>query len=158
MKKADIIIVATNSPFSLIKTEYLKPGVIVIDDSFPKNISKDILKKRDDVILLEGGAAQLPLSVNIDVARNMPDIMDAPMTRLLSCKEVYGCFAEAITLSLVKHRGNYGLGSSDIKLAKDIMTKANRFGISCAPLQCFDKAVEEERFKKVYQIQKTNKK
>ncbi len=49
IKKADIIIVATNSPVSLINSKYFKKGAIVIDDSFPKNISKDILRKRKDV-------------------------------------------------------------------------------------------------------------
>ena len=152
MRAADVIIVATNSPFSLIKAEYLKPGAVVIDDSFPKNISKEILEKREDVILLEGGSVALPLSVDIDVARNMPDLMDAPMTRLFSCKEVYGCFAESLILSLAHHQGNYGLGYADIGLAKDILAKAKMFGIASAPLQCFDKAVDQKRFKNVRRL------
>lgn len=154
IKKADLVIIATNSPFSLVKAEHLKPGAVVIDDSFPKNVSEKILEKRDDIILLEGGAVQLPLSVDIQVARSMPDLMDAPLIRLISCKEVYGCFAELLILALMNYKRNYGLGPADPKLAKDITGKAEMVGISSASLQCFDKAVEEKRFKRNYQVRK----
>ncbi len=154
VKKADIVIVATNSPTSLINSQYFKKGAIVIDDSFPKNISKDVLRKRKDIILLEGGSTKLPLEIDVFFARNMPDLMDLPLTRAISCKEVYGCFAETLVLALHKQRKNYGLGYSDPKLAKDILLKAKNFGFSSAPFQCFDEAVEEERFARVARITK----
>jgi predicted amino acid dehydrogenase len=152
IKEAEIIIVATNSPASLIKSEYLKKGAIVIDDSFPKNISQKLLQERDDIILLEGGIMQLPLSLDILFARNMPDLMDAPLTRIISCKETYGCFAEILVLALYGHQRNYALGYSDPKLAKDIMARAKKVCFSVAPLQCFDEAVEEERFSKIKRL------
>ena len=45
IKNADIVICATNSIYSIIRSDFLRPGAIVIDDSFPKNISRGILKK-----------------------------------------------------------------------------------------------------------------
>lgn len=152
IKKADIVIVATNSPTSLIAPEHLKKGAIVIDDSFPKNIPKSILKKRKDIILLEGGIMQLPYNIDIFFARNMPDLMDSPLTRSISCKETYGCFAEILVLALCKQRENYGLGYADPGLAKDILAKAKNLGFSSAPFQCFDEAVENERFSEVIRI------
>ena len=146
IKKADIVIVATNSPASIIKPDYLRKGAIVIDDSFPKNVSKGILKKRRDIILLDGGIMQLPFSLDIFFARNMPDLMDAPLTRVVSCKETYGCFAEILVLSLYNYKTNYGLGYSDITLAKDVLLKAKKVGFSIAPLQAYDEAVDEGRF------------
>lgn len=146
IKRADIVIVATNSPVSIIKKEHLKKGAIVIDDSFPKNVTKELLNQRKDVLLLEGGIMRLPLSIDIKPARNMPDLLDLPLTRAMSVKEVYGCFAETITLGLYGWKRNYGLGYSDPRLAKDILAKAKKRGFNSAPLQCFDEAVEEERF------------
>ncbi len=146
IKKADIVIVATNSPVSIVRPDYLKKGAIVIDDSFPKNVSKGILKKRNDIILLDGGIMQLPLTLDIFFARNMPDLMDAPLTRAVSCKETYGCFAEILVLSLYNYKKNYGLGYSDITLAKQILSKAKKVGFAIAPLQAYDEAVDEERF------------
>lgn len=154
IKNADIVIIATNSPTSFIKPEYLKSGAIVIDDSFPKNVPKGILKKRNDIILLEGGIMQLPIDIDIYFARNMPDLMDAPLTRIISCKETYGCFAEILVLALYNYHTNYGLGYADVVLAKDILSKAKKVGFSSAPLQCFDEAIEEERVEKIIGILK----
>ncbi len=136
----------------------MKRGAVIIDDSFPKNISENALKKRKDIVILEGGIMKLPLSIDIFWARNMPDLMDVAVTRVASCKETYGCLAEALVLSLYQQRKNYGLGYADVNLAKDILTKAKRIGFSLAPLQCFDEAVEEERIKRVRQIVKRRQK
>ena len=152
MKKADIVIVATNSPTSLIASKYLKRGALVIDDSFPKNASRELVKERDDIILLDGGIMRLPFSLDIYFARNMPDLMDAPLTRVISCKETYGCFAEILVLALYGYKGSYGLGHSDPLLAKDILAKSRQIGFSLAPPQCFDEAVEEKRFKKASRV------
>lgn len=155
IRKADIVIVATNSPTSIIKAAYLKPGAIVIDDSFPKNVPRTLLDRRKDVILLEGGVMQLPPRIEILSARNMPDLMDAPLTRAISCKETYGCFAELIVLALYRHQQNYGLGVSDPSLAHDILAKAKKVGIGRAPLQCFDETVERQRLHAVARIIKS---
>jgi predicted amino acid dehydrogenase len=152
IKEADLVIMATNSPTSILKSGHLKPGAIIIDDSFPKNVSREVLKKRKDIIILEGGIMQLPYSIDVYAARNMPDLMDLPLTRAISCKETYGCFAEILVLALDKYKGNYGLGYSDPKLTKDILRRAKRFNFGLAPLQCFDEAVEEKRINRVSRI------
>lgn len=157
LKQADVIIAATNSPTSIILSKYLKKGAIVIDDSFPKNVSRKILKQRKDIILLEGGIMQLPISIDILCARNMPDLMDVPLTRIISCKETYGCVAEILVLALCGHRKNYGLGYSSPQLAKDITSRAKRLHFSSAPLQCFDTVVNNERFKTVSEIIKNRR-
>ncbi len=82
----------------------------------------------------------------------MPDLMDLPLTRAISCKEIYGCFAETLVLALHKQRKNYGLGYSDPKLAKDILFKAKKFGFTSALFQCYDEAVENKRFSMVTRI------
>ncbi len=158
VKKAGLVIVATNSPTSIIKPEYLKRGAIIIDDSFPKNVSKKILKTRNDVILLEGGMMRLPISIDITSARNMPDLMDVPLTRAASCKETYGCFAEVLVLALYGYKKNYALGYANPKLAKDILKRAKKIGFSSAPLQCFDEAIDEKKFIKIKKIIKKESK
>ncbi|MCP4653217.1 MAG: hypothetical protein GY858_07530 [Candidatus Omnitrophica bacterium] len=145
LNQADIVIVATNSPTAIISSKHLKPGAIVIDDSFPKNVPKSIIKERKDIILLEGGIMQLPFSLDMFFARNMPDLMDAPLIRIISCKETYGCFAEILVLALSGHKTNYGLGQSSPFLAKRILKIAKKLGFMNAPLQCFNKATEKER-------------
>lgn len=145
---ADVIICATSSPTSIIAREHIKRHAIVIDDAFPKNVSKTILHEREDIILLEGGMMQLPSTIDVYFSRNMPDLLDAPLTRLVSCKETYSCAAETLLLSLYDYNAVYGLGHADPILAKDIINKGKMVGCSSAPLQCFDEAVEAHRFQK----------
>jgi predicted amino acid dehydrogenase len=152
LRKADVVIVATNSSTSIIGSMHLKRGAIVIDDSFPKNVPQQILRRRNDIILLEGGIMQLPPPIDIFLSRNMPDLMDLPLTRAMSCKETYGCFAELLVLALLGFRRNYCLGSADPVLARDILTKAQKLFFSQAPLQCFDAVVEQERFERISKI------
>ena len=53
-----------------------------------------IAKERDDLIALDGGIVRLPASIRLERARNVPNVMDVPLTRMISCLEIYGCFAE----------------------------------------------------------------
>jgi predicted amino acid dehydrogenase len=146
MSAADLTIVATNSPRTIITSSHLKPGAIVIDDSFPKNVPEDIVFERDDIVALDGSLIKLPSSVDLDRARNVPNVMDVPLTRMLSCREIYGCFAEMLALAAIQWRGNYGLGPADPSLARDIKMKAEALGFARAPLQFFGQAVREQRF------------
>jgi len=149
MKSADLTIVATNSPRTIIQPDYLKSGSIVIDDAFPKNVPESTAKVREDVVALEGGAARLPRDLEIDRARNLPNILDVPFTRMVSCQEVYSCFVETLTLAAHGHRGNYGLGASDPSLAMDIWARAKKLGIAMAPLQFFGQAIGDEHFRRI---------
>ena len=156
IEDADLIIAATNSPVSIIKSEHLKSGAVIIDDSFPKNVPRDVLRERDDVILLEGGVSQMP-KLNIDVSRHMPDLLDLSISKLVSCSQAYGCLAETLILAALGHRGNYGLGDADPQLAKDIMKKGKSVGFNNAIFQNYGFAVEESRIAKVKNIIKNRK-
>src|SRR5262249_28875424 len=128
MRTADVTIVATNSPRTIIKDSHVKPGAIVIDDSFPKNVPEGIVADRADIVALDGSLIKLPPTVDLDRARNVPNVMDVPLTRMLSCHEVYGCFAEMLALAATGWRGNYGLGPADPALARDIKARAEAIG------------------------------
>jgi hypothetical protein len=77
----------------------------------------------------------------------VPNLLDVPLTRMISCHEIYGCFAETLTLAAQGHAGNYGLGRSDPALAHDILGRARQLGFRMAPLQFFGEAIGERRFR-----------
>lgn len=148
MRGADLTIVATNSPRIILEAEMVKPGGIVIDDSFPKNVPQTLNQDRPDCIALDGSMVRLPRHLDMELARNMPDAMDVPLTRMLSCYEIYGCLAETFTLAASDHRGTFGLGASDPALAKQITHTAQALGFGTAPLQFFGYCVPPERFER----------
>jgi len=148
----DILIVATNAITSIIRSRHLKKGAIIIDDSFPKNVSRSIIRERDDIILLEGGVAQFLHKHNVYVARNMPDLLELSISKLVSCKQAYGCLCETFILAAYGHKGNYGLGDADPKLAKDIWQKGQIVGVTSATFQNYGFAIEKSRIQKVKDI------
>lgn len=151
-KECDLLIIATNSSTSFVKSEHVKKGAIIIDDSFPKNVSRNLLKERKDIILLEGGVSQMPKRQNGYVARNIPDLLDLSVSKLISCKQAYGCLCETFILAAFDHKGNYGLGDADPGLAKEIMAKAKQLGFTNAVFQNYGFAIEESRIEKVKHI------
>lgn len=146
IRQADLVIVCTNSPVSIVEPSHFQPGTIVIDDSFPKNVPQSVLAERPDVIVLEGGIVQMPYRIDVNASRPLRDSVDAPVTRTISCKQIYGCMTESLILALRQRKGNYGLGMANLDLAQEIFTSGREFGFSRAPFQSFDFAIGEERF------------
>lgn len=144
IREADLIIIATNSPFSLVKGNHLRPGAVVIDDSFPKNVSEDVVRSRKDVIFLEGGTVKLPNSFDIYASQEFPTLTEASLNKLLTHKYAYSSFSETLILSFTEHNGNYTLGSGNIDLIEDIEKKAKRVGIFPKLLQCYGKDDKKE--------------
>lgn len=59
IKEADLVVTLTNATTDIIKKKYLKLGAIVVDDSQPANISRDIVEENND-ILISGCAIHAP--------------------------------------------------------------------------------------------------
>ena len=87
IKPAKIVIVATSSTENLIKAEDLGRETIVYDITQPRNTSPEILKKRKDVTIVDGGIFDTPL---IDYGVNIG----------LKKHQAYACLAETIILTL----------------------------------------------------------
>jgi len=144
IRAADIVIIATNSPFSIISSEHLKLGAIVIDDSFPKNISRELVAARKDVIFLEGGAINFSDDFDILASQRLPSLAEAPLEKLLSHKYGYSSFSETIILAFWQQRKNYTLGSGNTDLISDIQQKAKVLGVIPKILKCYGEEINIE--------------
>ena len=50
--EADVTIVVSSARGTIVKSEFLKPGAIVIDDSQPRNVDPKIAEQRNDIMIL----------------------------------------------------------------------------------------------------------
>jgi predicted amino acid dehydrogenase/ribosome-associated toxin RatA of RatAB toxin-antitoxin module len=102
VKDADIVIAAASSASSFLDISWFKPGSIVCDVGYPKNVSY-LSEARDDIFLFDGGLSKspTPLSLPINVGLPSPDVM-------------YGCFAESIILDLENRYENFTSRKSKI--------------------------------------------
>ena len=102
VREADIIIACASATSSIISIDWFKPGAIISDVGYPKNISYTPTG-REDILVFSGGLTQAPSTIDLPIDVGLP----APDT-------IYGCFAEAIILSLEKRYENYSFGRGNI--------------------------------------------
>jgi fatty aldehyde-generating acyl-ACP reductase len=89
VKEADIVICSASSSASFLDISWFKPGAIVCDVGYPKNVA--YTSHRDDIFLFSGGLAKSPSPVNFPVDLGLP-----------TADTLYGSFAEGIILALEK--------------------------------------------------------
>jgi predicted amino acid dehydrogenase len=138
VKDADVIVAAANTSASILDLKWFKPGAIVCDLAYPKNISYTATRK--DIFVFSGGLASVPTPINTGVDMGIP------------CDEVcYGCFSEG--LSLARERrfepDSYGWGNRTIEKHDEIPNMGLKHGFELAPFFWADKMVEQERIDQI---------
>lgn len=134
---SDIIIAATNAPEAVIKSEDLKPGAIVIDDAQPSDVDKEVIKDRDDVLVVEGGVIRAD---NIKYRMNMG---------LAGRNDIFSCLAEVLAIAAHGKTGHYTVGWLDLKLIDEISKLGVALGFKLAPFQNKYGYIAEEKMQKI---------
>jgi len=131
-QKADIVIVATSATTRIIESEHLKKGAIVYDITQPRNTSPDLLERRRDITLIDGGVIDTPgINYGMDIG--------------LRKEQAYACLVETMMLALEERTNNY-IGDVSIDNAKEmlkLMEKYSRY-FRLAPFQGFGKPLSEK--------------
>ena len=86
--EADVVVFVTSATRPICREDAFKPGALVCDVGYPKNVVS-ANEQRDDIILYAGGLARPPSEIKIRAVLGLPaDDM------------IYGCFAEAIAIAM----------------------------------------------------------
>jgi fatty aldehyde-generating acyl-ACP reductase len=120
IKAADIVLTATNAPEVLVKSEDVAPGTIIINDAQPSDVSPDIIKNRDDVLVIEGGIINTPgIKCNFNFG-------------LASREDTFCCLGEVLILAYNEHFKHFALGELDLGLINEIedMSKGLHFKLA----------------------------
>lgn len=134
VKKADIVIAAASSSQSLVDIKNFKSGAIVCDAAYPKNTSY-MTAYRNDIFAFAGGLCRVPTLFDLGFDIGLP-----------AKTVLYGCFAEAIILSLEERYENFSQGKGLITLEKieEIKSIAAKHGFHLAPFYWGDRLMREE--------------
>lgn len=134
VRNADIVVAAAGASQSLIKIENFKPGAIICDVGYPKNIAYRSTN-RDDILIFAGGVCESPCPFNagFDIGMPSPNIL-------------YGCFSEAIVLALENRYEHFSWGKGRISREQmsEILAMAKKHGFKLAPFFWGDRLVTEE--------------
>jgi len=127
------VIAAASSAQSLVDIKNFKTGAIICDVGYPKNTSY-LTQPRKDVFAFSGGLCQLPepFDMGFDIGLPSKDIL-------------YGCFAEAVILSLENRYENFSEGKGQIAPAqiREIQEMGEKHGFGVAPFYWGDRLMTE---------------
>jgi len=114
LPESNIILSATSAHGAVVRADLIKPNTKVYDITQPKNISQDLLKRKD-VDVYEGGLVQLPDGVTIT------HYIGAPKGTM------FACMAETVLLSLAGYPDDFCLGQVTSEQVMYIEKLANSY-------------------------------
>jgi len=135
VREADIIVAAASAAQPVVDTNMIKPGTIVCDVGYPKNISHTS-KHRSDIFVFSGGLSTVPtpFDMGFDLGLPNPNI-------------IYGCFAESIILCMEERYENFSEGKGKLTPEKVewIAQAGKKHGFELAPFYWGNELIDEER-------------
>ena len=140
LQQAEMVLTVTNAIDAVIEPQHLKSGAVVCDVARPRDVSRQVIEARDDVLVIEGGMVKVPGPVNFNFDFGFPPGM------------AFACMAETITLALEGCYTNYTLGK-EITLAQvDTMhAMSARHGFRVSGFRSFELAVTDEEINSIKQ-------
>ena len=89
LKDADIVLTVTSALDFIIEPEYLKPGAVVCDVARPRNVSREVADKRNDVLVIEGAPESEGPECTIEQAVEMvKQLVEEGEKTISACKRV----------------------------------------------------------------------
>ena len=98
LRQADIVLAVTSSLEPIIEPEHLKEGAVVCDVARPRNVSRRVSERRDDVLVIEGGVVDVPGPADFQFNFGFPP------------GKAYACMAETMVLAMEGRFEDYTLG------------------------------------------------
>lgn len=126
VENADLVLSVASAITTVIEPKDLKTGAIVCDVAIPHNVGLEVLRRRKDVLVFEGGMAKMPQDWFAGVKnwnRISPDGIS-----------IFGCLAETMILALEGCTESFSLGRGNITVDRiqRIQDAAERHGFSLA--------------------------
>jgi len=138
VRSGDVIITVTSAVDTVIEPEDLKAGAVVCDVARPRDVSKSVAEKRDDVLVIEGGVVEIPGAVDFNLDFGFPS------------GTAYACMAEVMVLALEKRYESYSLGRElGIAQVEEIAVLAKKHGFKLAGFRSFSRAVTDQEIREI---------
>lgn len=138
LSQADLVLTVTSAVGAIIKPQHLKTGAVVCDVSRPRDVSREVVAQRNDVLVIEGGMVAVPGPVDFNFDFGFPP------------GKAYACMAETMILAMEGRYESFTLGK-DIKLKQvdEITRLAAKHGFRLAGFRSFERAVTEEQIDRI---------
>jgi predicted amino acid dehydrogenase len=140
LRRADMVLTVTNAIQAIIEPHHLKSGAVVCDVARPRDVSRQVVEQRDDILVIEGGMVKVPGQVNYNFDFGFPPGM------------AFACMAETITLALEGYYQSYTLGKEiTLEQVQTMSSMATRHGFKVSGFRSFERAVTDESINQIKQ-------
>lgn len=143
VKDADIVISAASATSSILDISWFKPGAIVCDVGYPRNVSY-APEGRGDIFIFSGGFSKSPMPLDFPLNMGLP----SPYT-------IYAYCAEVIILALEKRFENFSSGKGNImpKKIDEIRKLGKKHGFEVSDFYWNNKLIDLQAIEKVSKMQ-----
>jgi fatty aldehyde-generating acyl-ACP reductase len=138
LRDADLIMAVSSATDALIFPQDLKPGAVICDVARPRDVSTQVEKERDDVLVIEGGVVAIPGDVNFNFNFGFPE------------KTAYACMSETILMALEGTYEPFTLGRDlTVEQVQRVGEIAKKHGFKLAGFRSFERAVTDSHIAEV---------
>ena len=138
VQEAEIVLTVSSATDVLIAPEDLRPGAVVCDVARPRNVSRLVYERRNDVLVIDGGVIEVPGDVDFGFDFGFPPRM---------CE---ACMAETIILALEGRYENFTLGKEiDLARVEEITALARKHGFRLAGFRRFERAIGDDEIERI---------
>ncbi len=138
LRQADVVITVTSAIESIIEPHHLKSGAVVCDVARPRDVSRQVVEARDDVLVIEGGMVKVPGPVDFHFDFGFPP------------GKAYACMAETMILALEGRFEPFTLGKEiQIERVQEIGHLAEKHGFRVEGFRSFERPVSEEEIERI---------
>jgi fatty aldehyde-generating acyl-ACP reductase len=140
-QQADIVVAAAISTQPIISSDDVRPGTIICDVGYPKNVSIE-MSDRSDVLTFLGGLSLPPWPFDFGYSSNLP-----------SADVLYGCMSEAVVLACSGRSEvfSHGRGNITAESMDEIWKMARTHGFDVSPFFSARRLLKPEDLEPVLQ-------
>ena len=146
IRDAQIIVTVTSALDTVIEPEYIRPGAVICDVARPRDVSRRVARRRNDVFVLEGGVVAVPGEMRIRRASRP----DRDFNFGFPGGTAYACMSETMVLALEGRYKNFTLGKEvSIDQVDEISRLASKHGFRNSGFRSFERAVSDEEIERI---------
>jgi predicted amino acid dehydrogenase len=112
VRSAEVVVLLTAAGHSVLRSEHLGDGAVVLDATQPRNTTVELARERRDVRILDGGIVAIP---SLEIRGSNVGLPNG---------RAYACFAETALLALSGHREHFSLGIPDLEQVEHVRSLA----------------------------------
>jgi len=117
VRRCDLVVLLTAAAGSVLGSEHLAAGAVVLDATQPRNTSPDLARRRPDDVVVDGGIVSIP---SLRIKGGNIGLLDG---------RAYACFAETALLTLsghTPHSGHFSIGIPRLDQVDHVRSLARR--------------------------------